>query len=733
MADTFSAESRLIHAGTERTPGLPGTPPLAPASIYVSAGPPRLGRAYGRDGNPGWEALEQALGGLEDAEAVAFASGQAASMALMLALAPGRERIVLPNDGYYGGRVLADRLRPHGAVPVPVDLQDLAAVERELTAAPSVLWAETPTNPLLRVADLARLGALATAAGAPMVVDNTVATGLLQRPLEAGATASLYSLTKSVSGHSDVILGAVVSRDAELLAALRAWRSSGGGIPGPFEAWLALRGLKTLPLRIARQSHSALAVARHLAGHPRVTAVHYPGIDTSTIEVARRQMPDGFGPLLSFEVTPGNADAADTVVASSRLILPATSFGGVESTWERRARWPGETAPAGADPAVGRRRARRGPDRRPRPCPGGAVMRRAFGSYEIDDDPARIDPAAAVSFLTTEAYWGRWRGEQEIRQQIAAAWRVTGAYDSAGAMVGFARAFSDGGSAYLSDVYVLPAHRGAGLGRAIVAMMIEDGPGRRMALDAAHLGCARPVPVSSASPARNRQVPGASPRGVWGKARQAGARAPAPTGSRSPASTSGSNRCSTSTCPACWSRPPAAASSTAGPRCRRTRPRSAGTSRRRSRPGTRPGGAVRGGPDDRRRGDRLDPVLGPRLLAVAGRPASATGPDTCEIGHTWLSRDAIRTAANTEMKRLMLTHAFEVWQVRSVCLHTDARNQRSRDAMQRIGARFEGILRAHRLGADLNPRDSVRFSITAAEWPSVRLRLDELSRRYQPA
>ena len=104
-------------------------------------------------------------------------------------------------------------------------------------------------------------------------------------------------------------------------------------------------------------------------------------------------------------------------------------------------------------------------------------MRRAFGSYEIDDDPARIDPAAAVSFLTAEAYWGRWRGEQEIRQQIAAAWRVTGAYDSAGAMVGFARAFSDGGSAYLSDVYVLPAHRGAGLGRAIVAMMIEDGPG----------------------------------------------------------------------------------------------------------------------------------------------------------------------------------------------------------------------------------------------------------------
>jgi cystathionine gamma-synthase len=352
LTGLFSAESRLIHAGTERVPGQPATPPLAPASIYVSSGTPLPGRGYGRDGNPGWEALEQALGGLEDAEAVAFASGQAASMALMLALAPGRERVVLAEDGYYGGRVLADRLRPHGARPELADLRDLAAVERALTAAPSVLWAETPTNPLLRVADLARLGALAAAAGAPMVVDNTVTTGLLQRPLEAGATASLYSLTKAISGHSDVILGAVVSRDAGLLAELRAWRSSGGAIPGPFEAWLALRGLKTLPLRIARQSASALAIAGHMAGHPRVAAVHYPGIDgpgvdKATSELARRQMPDGFGPLLSFEVIPGSADAADAVVASSRLILPATSFGGVESTWERRARWPAETAPAG--------------------------------------------------------------------------------------------------------------------------------------------------------------------------------------------------------------------------------------------------------------------------------------------------------------------------------------------------------------------------------------------------
>src|SRR2546430_4204344 len=145
----FSAESRLIHAGTAGVSGEPATPPLVPASIYVSEGSPRPGRGYGRDGNPGWEALEQALGVLEDAEAVAFASGQAASMALMLALAPGRDRIVLPQDGYYGGRVLAGRLRPYSTRPVPVDLRDLAAVERQLTAAPSGLSAQTPPEPPL--------------------------------------------------------------------------------------------------------------------------------------------------------------------------------------------------------------------------------------------------------------------------------------------------------------------------------------------------------------------------------------------------------------------------------------------------------------------------------------------------------------------------------------------------------------------------------------------------------
>jgi N-acetyltransferase len=359
-------------------------------------------------------------------------------------------------------------------------------------------------------------------------------------------------------------------------------------------------------------------------------------------------------------------------------------------------------------------------------------MRRAAGNYQIDDDPARIDPAAAASFLTTEAYWGRWRGEQEIRRQIATAWRVTGAYDLAGAMVGFARAFSDGGSAYLADVYVLPAHRGAGLGKAIVAMMVDEGPARRWMLHTADahglyrsFGFAAPDRAYLERPARRSGGKGSPP----GSGGSRGVALPGPaqlTGEHvrlEPlqhqhvpglvAATSGGGELYR------WSPVPQDEALVRQYVETALTARDNGT--------VVPFAVVR--MDD-------DTVIGSTRFFDLGYwawPDGPPGPDTCEIGYTWLSRDAIRTGANTEMKRLMLTHAFEVWQVSSVCLHTDARNQRSRDAMQRIGARFEGILRAHRLGADLHPRDSVRFSITAAEWPSVRLRLDELARRYQPA
>ncbi len=354
-------------------------------------------------------------------------------------------------------------------------------------------------------------------------------------------------------------------------------------------------------------------------------------------------------------------------------------------------------------------------------------MRTVIGDYELDDDPARVDPAAAVSFLTTEAYWGRWRGEQEIRQQIAASWRVVGAYDRNGAMVGLARAFSDGGSAYLADVYVLAAHRGTGLGKAIVAMMIEDGPGAEwrwmLHTSDAHglyrsFGFSHPNGRYLERPPRSQGTaagPGSRTAGplIGARVRLEPLRHEHVPGLLAAASGGGDLYH--------WSPVPQDEAQVRQYVETAVAARDSGTAV--------PFAVVRMADDT---------VIGSTRFWDLGYwpwPESRrrTGPDTCEIGYTWLAPTAIRTGTNTEIKRLMLTHAFEVWQVRSVCLHTDVRNQRSRDAMQRIGARFEGVLRAHRLGADLNPRDSARFSITAAAWPSVRQHLEKLAAQYAPS
>ena len=350
-------------------------------------------------------------------------------------------------------------------------------------------------------------------------------------------------------------------------------------------------------------------------------------------------------------------------------------------------------------------------------------MRVTVGDYEIDDDPSRIDAQAAVSFLTTGAYWGRWRDGGDITRQITGAWRVVGAYDRAGAMVGFARAFGDGGSAYLADVYVLPGHRGAGLGTAIVRMMIEDGPGAgwrwMLHTSDAHglyrhfgfaradgrylerpprLGAAGPAEMATATgpligklvrlePLQHQHVPGLVAAAVGG-----------------------------------------------GDLYRWTNvPQDEDQARRYVEEAVAAGDSGTAVPFAVVRAEDGAVIGSSRFFDLDywpwPGPHGRGGPDTCEIGSTWLTASAIRTGANTEMKRLMLTHAFETWQVRSVCLHTDVRNQRSRQAVERIGARFEGILRAHRLGADLMPRDTARFSITAAEWPRVRQHLEELTAR----
>lgn len=333
----------LVHLGNESGPGAPSAPPITIASVFASEGEQAPGTyGYGRDGNPTWERLEAVLGGLEDGQAVVFASGQAAVHALALSLAASGRRLVLGDDGYFNARRLVERLP--GVESESVDLDDEAGVVRALRGGPASLWTESPSNPLLRVHDIRGLAQVATDCGAVLVLDNTTATAVLQQPLDLGAIASLYSLTKASSGHSDVILGAVVTRSGDLANRLRAWRTSVGSIPGPFEAWLALRGLRTLALRVKRESENALAVARFLATRSEVRAVHYPGLDGPGLDLAAGQMRGGFGPLLSFEVS-GDAAAADRVIAAARLVRPGTSFGGVESSWERRSRWPSETAP----------------------------------------------------------------------------------------------------------------------------------------------------------------------------------------------------------------------------------------------------------------------------------------------------------------------------------------------------------------------------------------------------
>jgi cystathionine gamma-synthase len=342
---TLDPSTWLAHAGAEDELGAPAVPPIVAASYFTSFGVPAPGSFhYARNLQPTWLPLEEALGGLEQASATVFASGQAATMALVMALTDDRSRLVMPTDGYYNARQLARLLAPRGIEPVFADLEDTGGVERLLAERPAVLWVETPTNPLLRVFDLRLLARTATDHGATMVVDNTAATAVLQQPIELGATACLYSLTKAAAGHADVILGAVTTRDQGLHERLVQWRTVAGGIAGPFETWLALRGLRTLPLRIARQSETAMRLAGWLARHPRMRAVHYPGLEGPAREVAERQMRGGFGPLLSFELE-GDAASADKVIAASRVIRPATSFGSFESTWERRARWPSETTP----------------------------------------------------------------------------------------------------------------------------------------------------------------------------------------------------------------------------------------------------------------------------------------------------------------------------------------------------------------------------------------------------
>jgi cystathionine gamma-lyase len=332
--------TRVVRAGLpepeQGEPFLPG--PVFAAPFHLTGDPASSPAAYTRYGNPTWARYEAAVGSLEDAEAVLFPSGMAAAAALLLTqLVPGSV-VAIDSGSYLNVRRLAkSHLEPRG---VEVRLAPPAGLAEAAQGA-DMVWLETPSNPHLEVYDIRELTGIAKLT----VVDNTTAGPLLQRPLDLGADFCLTSATKQMSGHSDLILGYVTTRDPERATLLRNWRRDAGAIPGPFEAWLAHRSLPTLALRLERSCDNALAIARLLAARDDVTGVRYPGLPNDPgHEVAKRQM-KGYAMVVSFDL--GSRERAERFLAAARIVTDATSFGSVHTCAERRARWGGDDVPEG--------------------------------------------------------------------------------------------------------------------------------------------------------------------------------------------------------------------------------------------------------------------------------------------------------------------------------------------------------------------------------------------------
>ena len=318
------------------TPDGPLSEPITLASTFHAGGP----HGYAREGHPGWAAFEAAIGALDGGHAVAFSTGMAACCAVIDQLAPGAT-VTAPHEVYMGVRQLLEEAHADGRLQVRwVDIADTAAT-LAATQGADLLWLETPLNPLLTVADLPALIARARELDVPVAVDATVASPLLMRPLALGATWSVHSATKFIAGHTDLLMGVAVAADPREARRLRHHREIRGATPGALEAFLALRGLRTLPLRLARAQSNALELARRLQRHPEVERVRYPGLPDDPGHERAAAFMDGPGSVLSFDVR-GGAERADALCRATRLFAYATSFGGVESTMERRARWPKE-------------------------------------------------------------------------------------------------------------------------------------------------------------------------------------------------------------------------------------------------------------------------------------------------------------------------------------------------------------------------------------------------------
>ena len=336
----WSAETVAVLAGRPaRDPGAPMNPPMALSSTYVHD----AAVEYGRDGNAGWGALEAALGALDGGHAVTFASGLAAATAIA-DLVPVGGTVVLSTVVYHGVRQIFDGLRASGRLELRLAAaDDTGAVVGALDGA-DMVWVESIANPLLVVADVPAIAAAARERGVLTVVDATFASPLRQRPLVIGADVVLHAATKLIGGHSDLLLGAAVCRDPAHAEVLARFRHDHGSIPGVLEAYLALRGLRTLAVRLDRSEATAAELARRLSAHPGITRVHYPGLPgDSQFERAARVLPDGAGSMLSFEVA-GSVEATEAFLARLRVWAHATSLGGVESLIERRARYEGDAA-----------------------------------------------------------------------------------------------------------------------------------------------------------------------------------------------------------------------------------------------------------------------------------------------------------------------------------------------------------------------------------------------------
>ncbi|MCW2508554.1 MAG: Cystathionine gamma-synthase [Modestobacter sp.] len=330
--------TRAIHAGQEPDPTTGAVVvPVHLTSTYKQDGVGGLrgGYEYSRSGNPTRTALQEALAALEEGTTgLAFASGLAAEDALLRTVCAPGDHVVLPGDAYGGTfRLVSKVFSRWGVEHTPVDLNDLDALRAAIRPTTRVVWCETPTNPLLNVSDIAALAQVAHEAGALLVVDNTFASPYLQRPLTLGADVVVHSTTKYLGGHSDVVGGALVTADAGLGEQLAYHQNAMGAVAGPMDAWLVLRGLKTLGVRMDRHGQNAMRIAEFLLDHPAVGDVLYPGLPQHRHhEIAAKQM-SGFGGMLSFRLH-GGEEAALRVCERTRLFTLAESLGGVESLIE---------------------------------------------------------------------------------------------------------------------------------------------------------------------------------------------------------------------------------------------------------------------------------------------------------------------------------------------------------------------------------------------------------------